>query len=640
MATNTLTSLAMLKVNIDQSTDYLDYLRPFVLHVLVEDQPDPVTDHVVSQLLCQHFGLQIPERTVQIVLKRISRRYNLKREAGVYRITGDLPDPELGLKAAEAERHIRVACEGLRQFSMDSARTLLSYDEALAAMSAFLSQFDVTYLRAYLRGTAIPDIAEISQADIVLVSDYVQQMERIDPERFSSILTLVQGHMLANALLCPDLQNAPKSYKNVSFYLDTPLLIRILGLEGDVKQHAIQELITLLSKLGGKITAFFHSQEELRRVLLGAAKYLDSSEARGAIVFEARRRGTTKSDLLLLVELIERRLEEAGITTEATPHYVEKFQIDEEVFEGILDDEIPYYNPRAKDDDINSVRSIYVIRGQGPAVSLEKARAVLVTSNTAFAKAAWEYGKQFESSQEVSSVIADFPLANLAWLKAPIGAPSIPMTQLLAFSHAALNPPSAFWNKFLTEVDRLESQGTITELDHQLLRSSPLVYPELMHMTLGEDSALTTESITETLERITNEIRSREAVKLSAEEEAHRNTKRELEEARRKNDRIRENAFWKCQRQASTYATALSVLLAVLFVGELAATIIMLFYGSILAAAIAAPAILFCGVLTLSSRWYGLSIREIRGRITSWLFMRFLRRQARALSIDLSELEP
>ena len=52
--------------------------------------------------------------------------------------------------------------------------------------------------------------------------------------------------MLANALLCPDLRNAPKSYRGVSFYLDTPILIRLLGLEGELKQTAVRELIGLL----------------------------------------------------------------------------------------------------------------------------------------------------------------------------------------------------------------------------------------------------------------------------------------------------------------------------------------------------------------------------------------------------------
>ena len=60
MSTVTLTSLAILKVHIDQGNDYLDYLRPFILQVLVEHKPDPVTIEVVSDYIRTQFGLEIP----------------------------------------------------------------------------------------------------------------------------------------------------------------------------------------------------------------------------------------------------------------------------------------------------------------------------------------------------------------------------------------------------------------------------------------------------------------------------------------------------------------------------------------------------------------------------------------------------
>ena len=149
---------------------------------------------------------------------------------------------------------------------------------------------------------------------------------------------------------------------------------------------------------------------------------LDSPYGRGGIVLEARKSGTTKSDLLFLAAMVEEKLSEAGIVLEDTPRYNEPFQIDEAVFEQVLENEVKYYfNPRAKDYDINSVRSIYVIREDEAASSLEEARAVFVTSNIRFARAAWEYGQSYESSRDVSSVITDFSLANITWLKAAGG---------------------------------------------------------------------------------------------------------------------------------------------------------------------------------------------------------------------------
>ncbi len=257
MATNTLTSLAILKVNIDHDRDYLEYLRPFVLQVLVKHRPDPVTDQIVSDNIQKQFGLVIPKRTVQIVLKRISKGSSLKRDRGVYQITNDLPDPRLTDKQSDAERHIKAVLQGLRQFSEDTIKPISSEDDAVTAICTFLAEFGITCLRAYLRGTAIPSLEGTHQTDIVLVSEYVRHVQQNDPKRFNSFLILVQGHMLANALMCPDLDNAPRTYREVTFYLDTPLLIQSLGAEGEAKQDAARELISLLSKLGGRIATFF-----------------------------------------------------------------------------------------------------------------------------------------------------------------------------------------------------------------------------------------------------------------------------------------------------------------------------------------------------------------------------------------------
>ena len=636
MSTVTLTSLAILKVHIDQGHDYLDYLRPFILQVLVEHKPDPVTIEVVSDYIRTQFGLEIPRRTVEIVLKRISKRHPLKKKYGVYQITGDLPDPQLASKQASAEEHIWAVLHGLRQFSQETINPIANDEDAVTAICAFLARFAITCLRAYLRGTAIPGLEGDHQTDIVLVSDYIQQVQQADREQFNSFLILVQGHMLANALLCPDLQNTPKTYQKVTFYLDTPLLVQRLGSDGEAKQAAARELIALVSNLGGKFAAFSHSRDELKQVLQGAANFLERPDGRGSIVFEARKRGITKSDLLLLAESIDDKLSAAGIEIEVTPRYTKDSQIDETVFEQVLKDGISYQNPRAKEYDINSVRSIYTIRANRFAPSLEKARAVLVTNNAAFAKAAWEYGQQHESFRNVSSVITDFTLANMAWLKAPMGAPTVPITQLLGVSYAALEPSSALLGKYLREVDRLEKQGTITEQDHLLLRSSPNVYDELMHLTLGEDAALTAETVTETLERVSNEIKKEESGKLMTEQEAHQRTQDALNSQRDRNQKIVERVYWRCHSKARVIAWIPSMVIGIMLLGGLSAPLGLGLNDPIFAWGIAIGSIIVA-LLTLTNLLFGSTVKGlhnwVKNRCLTWLF----KREAKAIGIDLSE---
>ncbi|MCY3729408.1 MAG: hypothetical protein OXF97_10505 [Nitrospira sp.] len=636
MSTNTLTSLAILKVNIDQGKDYLSYLEPFILQVLVDHCPDPVTDKVVSRHIREQFGLEIPERTVQLVLKRMSRNRLLTKTYDVFRISNDLPDPQITVKQSEAEHRIRTLSHGLCQFSQDTSRSMSNPEDAVTAMCAFLAEFDIACLRYYLKGTAIPPLNGHHDSDIVLVSEYIQHVEQAEPERFENFLILLQGHMLANALMCPDLENVSSNYRSVVFYLDTPLLVQRLGLEGEVKQTAVYELISLLNRLKGKIATFSHSREELQRVLHGTASHLESSDARGLIVMEARKNGTTKSDLLLLAESIEDKLGEVDIEVVRTPPYIKNFQIDETVFENVLSDEVSYMNPRAKEYDINSVRSIYAIRGDRSALSLEKSRAVLVTSNTKFAKAAWHYGQQFEASRDVSSVISDFSLANAAWLKAPLGACDLPKTRLLAFSYAALQPSYKLLNSFMTEIDRLQNQGKITARDHQLLRSSPVVKKELIHLTQGNDASLTAETIAQTLERVVNKIKKEDSDKLTGEQEAHQETQKALKSQQALNKKIIDKLYWRCDRNAkiiawmSSGSVAIFLILGFLFGLGLRSTFPIVSWSLIIGSSVFA-------MLTMGNLLFGSTVKDLHTCVYKKCMTWLLKREAKTTGVDFSD---
>ena len=272
-----------------------------------------------------------------------------------------------------------------------------------------------------------------------------------------------------------------------------------------------------------------------------------------------------------------------------------------------------------------------------PAPSLEKARAVFVTSNSAFAKAAWEYGRQHEASQDVSSVITDFTLANTAWLKAPMGAPAVPTTQLLAFSYAALEPSTELLGKYLKEIDRLQAQGTITERDHQWLRSSPLVYSELMHLTLGEDASLTEGTVTETLDRVSSEIRREEWERLTVEQKAHQETRDALNSQQARNQEIVRNLYWRCRGRARALAFLLSVgMVALLAIGLLSGL------GLRPAAPIVSWVLMgsstILTLLTLVNLVFGSSVKKIHAWVQNRCLTWFLKREAKTVGVDLSEL--
>lgn len=365
------------------------------------------------------------------------------------------------------------------------------------------------------------------------------------------------------------------------------------------------------------------------------ADYVDRPDGRGAIVFEARRRGTTKSDLILLAESIEDRLAAMGVNLVATPPYARESQIDEAAFERVLDTKITYRNPKAKGYDINSVRSIYVSRRRGPARSVEKARAVFVTSNGAFADAAWEYGQQHESSHDVSSVITDFALANIAWLKSPMKPSSVPTTQLLAFSYAALQPSHDLWTEYLREIDKLEQEGTISERDHQLLRSSPHVGRTIVELTRGDPEAVSPGSVKDTLAVVTEEMNREGTVKLEAEKAAHRATRKALASEQETLRDIGSNLRWQCRRWARWLANGCAAALTILLMVGLLAGIGLGSSSRLLSWLVGGSSALLV-VLTLANLTVGSTVRNLHLSLLRRCYTWLVRRRGKALGVDLA----
>ena len=618
MATETLTSLAILKSFIDEGQDYLDYLKPFILQVLFEKKPEFVTDQILAEYILEQFGLKIPDRTVQVVAKRLVKEKILRKNSGQYQVKQNMGDPNLSSRQTVARNRINTVIQEFIEFSKNSPRPLSSHEDAMIAICTFLSKFDVQCLRSYVRGTTIPEYSDSRDTDIVLVSKYVLYLQENKQAMFESFIVMVQGHMFANALLCPDLKYVSKTFRKTTFYFDTPLVVQLIGAEGQERESAAKELLSLLQNLDGRIAIFEHTREELDRVIRAAAERIESRDGRGKIVFEARRHGTTRSDLLLLANEIDEILDDYGIKTEVTPRYINEFQIDESEFEQGLDEELSYYSDRAKEYDINSVRSIYALRKNTVPPSLEKSVAILVTSNAPLAKAAWNYGREHESSFEVSSVITDFSLANVAWLKAPLKAPELPQTEILAFSYAALQPSNELMNKFLAEVDKLERKGEITSLHHQLLRSDIRVYKDLMGLTLGSEAALTNQTVTETLKRVIEEYKEDANRKLKGEERSHQETRRKADDYSDQITQMKNNINRRCHRNARWIAWIVSVLISIILITGCIATLGYQFNIFKLDWFMEFPVVIYSviySVFALVSIIFGFTIRHFHQRI-------------------------
>jgi len=500
--TTTLTSLAILKVDIDEGNrDYIDYLAAFVVEGLAIRRPEVVTESNVVALLNDEFGFRIPAKAVQTVLRRIAKStsYLLLRDRA-YFIASALPKPSMSIRRAAAEQQIQAVIDNLCNFSREiGVNPEWTPEKATSAIVSFLGNFAIDCLKTHVFNTVLPSIPESGVKEHYIVGRFVSDAYAKNQELFNSFIVLVKGQMYANALTCPDLQSLDKKFRTLTCYLDTPVVLNLLGLHGKAYEAAAKELVDLVTDLTGSLRIFHHTFEETLGVLRFSIENYDNLRADNRTLRELRSTYKPKSDLILLAGNLEERLTALKVRVVETPPYKEKYQINEETLREALQEEIGYLGAGTLDYDVNSVRSIYVKRKGATPVRLEDAGAVLVTSNRLFAKAAYEEGKTHNSSREVSPVITDYSLANISWLKSPLKRPTMPEKETLALCYAGMEPSKALVEKYVSTMDTMRKRGEITEDDHALLRASSMAQTDLMGLTMGDDEALTEKSISKIL---------------------------------------------------------------------------------------------------------------------------------------------
>jgi len=281
------------------------------------------------------------------------------------------------------------------------------------------------------------------------------------------------------------------------------------GKLGDISIYGQESNYTTwrLAKMTSNLAVFEHTVEEVMQVLQYAEENLTNPKSVfHAMITSLRREGFSVADIVTTRGTLDGFFERYGIIRRSTPRYTKEFQIDEVILQKAIEEETHYPRQRALEKDINSIRSIYELRRDKRPYRLEDAVAILVTTNSLLAYGAYKYGQQHETSREVSTVITDFSLANVAWLKAPMASPDLPRLELIADCYATMEPSTKLWNRYIEEIDRLKERGGITPADHDVLKLSLIARDELMNLTLGSDKAFAFETVSEILERVKAEL--------------------------------------------------------------------------------------------------------------------------------------
>ena len=588
--------------------DLLDLIRPFVLYSVGNTTKvgDRIDSTSVGKYMEEEFGYRSFQ--IEVVNKILSRETSsniskekriIERRNNVYYLIGSLSDQ---IDAFSAKRTI---CK-------------THSDAVTTALSTFFNECHVNNRDNYTQAEAETHLLSFFErqgsAILLSVDDLRQIMAKNNEVEYfigkfilaekdkSSVLMdymveLVKGYFVTTALYLQAENNdvTRASFTDVTFFLDTRILLGFLGYKTAQENSSVQEMVKSLQRHGAKLACFTYNEDEVYSIL-EAYKQASIRGSRNSFYtlefFDSQKYSSS------LVDIAQRqfkdKLRESGISS-VTPEQVLSDAGIGNGFLGLLDDSAmqalllrinPDYRLTSLPDDFSAINTVSRIRKGERLPNIEKCKAVFATTNTALVHATKQYMKQNSLDYGFPLVISGSDLCVLAWLKDFEQDNNLPQMRLLENVLAAITPNRDLMETYFSILNTMEEMGNISSDEVALLRVDMFARNELMELTRGEKEKLTPAVIEAIREKMKKESFSAgvEQGKAEAEEKYKKQQADRRNALCKKAEEEIEDDYKKKEQRIVKIVRFICAVIAVLFVGASIVSIVSQWSSSAIAA--------------------------------------------------------
>ena len=480
------------------SKDYLELLMPFVLQCLPEHEGVEVDIGLMQENLNEQFQLDILYNVVDRLLRRLCKKnkgaYIEKKNKQYY--TKKIADStDFDRRRDKIRTAIEMVICKMQKFMEEVYYRSIAKEKATEYLSIFLETYNYTVYKD------VGTVSQITIKDTVAESNYyVAQFIRKEyeqkTEEFSYILELIKGTLIAKAIYffmkAPD--DTITKIRKTDFYLDTRLLIDILGFDSTQGHQAAIELIKLIKDQGGSLKTFSYYVGELKGILHA---YAEKPSIRLSLsLSHFMEEGVSSADALATMGVLEMMLDKYGITVIEKPEYIDNitnqnWHIDYAELRKVLNESIEYRKTSTSDyytdaliHDVDTIEAIAYYRGMSRECSVFDCSAIFVTRNKDIESVVYHlYREERFKHGEINFVITDIDLTAVLWFSTFGKQKSLPLLRLLENAYAACVPSEAVMKKFLETIDRLSDDEKITRETAVLLRTQYQSLDDLSELT-------------------------------------------------------------------------------------------------------------------------------------------------------------
>ncbi len=440
--------------------DYLDLIMPFAKYIMETEYK--INDEITTAEICNHLSedfylSNFPRNVAHSILVRLQhKKYIKKVNKKFYLIASFAKERDEFISSRSAvSNSLTTIITKINAYINQELNTKYNILETEKLFENFLSKYGYDVYINKLIYTRIPPNKE----DVFYtIGKYIQKCsEEKYSDDFNNIMNLIQGYMLADAVYLQINRKNKSHLRELSVFIDGPLLLRVLKLKSDIENQSTSELIKLMNKFSVKMFIFEHTRDEVIDILTGYSYNLHSLNYNTIEYFNSN--NFSKAQVEMYINEIDSKIRRLGIQIVSRPVFDERYMIDEENLTRQLVGHLPNHtNPDSKavDRDILSVRSINILRKGQNHQSIEDCKYIFLTSY-GFLKFAVDSIRKDSNNRIIGPIITDLELTTILWIKDSSVNLELPKLKLMEISLAAIKPSDdvlELTTKFVAELQK------------------------------------------------------------------------------------------------------------------------------------------------------------------------------------------
>lgn len=475
----------------DDIQDEIDLFLPFIAVTASEVGKQVINETDIQERLLQSFGFKPPISAVKVLMTRARKRGLLIKENHAF-IPCHEKISEWKNGFENKQEDVSVSLISLKKefitFTKEKFEKTLTESEAEKLIFSFIevNVSSVISERAYRRSELNESIKNTDH----LIASFISYIHRNQPVMLEHFSRCVKGMLLANYLFYADKATDKKYYAGITIYLDSPIVLGLLGYSGRQAKEAYNDFLKLLQSLQISIFIFDRTYDEIEGLLQAwksdlSRKYYGRFNTKTLEWLRAE--GYDSERLDTEIKLLDTSIARFGIQIIQGFKTKKQFQCDEELLQSSISNR---FSPNKNyDHDTICISRIHNLREGRKINNLNQNFSVFVTRNIPLQKLVYDFFKDEFGRDAIPLVVSEQWITAMFWLKRPDIYGNLPQEQLLSTAYSLLYTDDKFWNAFLERLERLQKRGGINEEDFLRIRwdSDLLRVVHRVSVDVGED---------------------------------------------------------------------------------------------------------------------------------------------------------